>query len=63
MEGVVFDSGSGKESVGCGDIKFVWCEDMVENGFVHLVAEKSANATDDGYRCFVHVDVEDREDK
>ena len=63
VERVVFDRGSGKESVECGDNKFVWCEDMVENGFVHLVAEKSANATDDGYRFIVHVDVEDREDK
>ena len=63
MEGVVFDGGSGEESVGYCFIEFDWFQDMVKNGFVHLVAEKSANEIDDGYRCIVHVDVEDREDK
>ena len=40
VESVVFDGGSGEESVECRFIEFEWCEDMVENGFVCLVAEK-----------------------
>ena len=63
MEGVVFDGGSGEEPVGCCFNEFERCQDMVENGFVCLVADKSANEIDDGYRFIVHVDVEDREDK
>ena len=47
---VVFDGGSGEESVGYCFIEFDWFQDMVKNGFVHLVAEKSANEIDDGYR-------------
>jgi hypothetical protein len=40
LEGVVFDGGSGEEFVGCCDIEFTWCEDMVKNGFVYLVPDE-----------------------
>jgi hypothetical protein len=39
LESVVFDGGSGEESVGYCDIEFTWCEDMVKNWFVCLVDE------------------------
>ena len=61
MEGVVFDGGSGEESGGYCFIEFEWCEDMVENGFVCFVTEKSANDVDDGFDRLVHVEIEDRE--
>ncbi len=40
VELVVIDSGPSQESFGYCDNKFAWCQDMVENGFVYVVADK-----------------------
>ena len=60
MESVVYDARSSQKFVGCCDIELAWSQDMVKNGFVYLVAEKSATEINDGYRCIVQVDIVDR---
>ena len=51
VESVVFDGRSNQEFVGCCDIKFAWCEDMVENGFVYVVSDSEAYDVNDGFGC------------